>query len=196
MKKDLSDRQLEIIEASGKILMAKGLMGLTTKNLAAEMGFSESALYRHFANKDAIILLLIQFLGNNVNQRFDVILNSDKNPVEKFVALFESHFRFFNKNPHFLVIILSDGIIDVSDEIKQSIVDLAQLNSDSIEKMIKEGQESRFFTKSISSNDLVHISSASFRHLMLKWKLSGFTFDIEKEGNRLIQSILTLISTN
>ena len=48
METDLSTRQLEIIEVSGKILMQKGILGLTTKNLAQEMKFSESALYRHF----------------------------------------------------------------------------------------------------------------------------------------------------
>jgi hypothetical protein len=39
----ISDRQLEIIEAAGKILTASGVSGLTIKNLAMEMKFSESA---------------------------------------------------------------------------------------------------------------------------------------------------------
>ena len=43
-QKNITERQLEIIEASGKILMEKGILGLTTKNLAKEMHFSESAL--------------------------------------------------------------------------------------------------------------------------------------------------------
>ena len=54
-----SKRQQEIIESAGKLLMEKGIKGLTTKNLAIEMEFSESALYRHFKNKEDIILLLI-----------------------------------------------------------------------------------------------------------------------------------------
>ena len=42
----ISDRQLEIIEAAGKILTASGISGLTIKNLAKEMKFSESAIYK------------------------------------------------------------------------------------------------------------------------------------------------------
>jgi len=41
---EISDRQLEIIEASGKIITKHGLANLTIKNLASEMGFVESAL--------------------------------------------------------------------------------------------------------------------------------------------------------
>ena len=45
MIETISDRQLEIIEAAGKILTASGVSGLTIKNLAREMKFSESAIY-------------------------------------------------------------------------------------------------------------------------------------------------------
>jgi len=74
------------------------MQGLTTKNLALEMNFTESALYRHFTNKDAIILHLIRYLSGNIKSRFSDIVNTDINPQEKFRALFQSQFHFFKKN--------------------------------------------------------------------------------------------------
>ena len=160
------------------------------------MGFSESALYRHFKNKDAIILLLIQFLCDNVTQRFEKILKSDLEIDEKFMALFSSHFSFFGKNPHFSVIMLSEGVIDVSDEIKNYIIKLINLNIGSIATVVREGQEKRFFTKSIPTDDIVHFAAGAFRFEMLKWKMSGYTFDLEQEGNRMMKALLKLISTD
>ena len=46
MSTAIKTRQLEIITAAGGILSESGINGLTTKNLAAKMGFAESALYR------------------------------------------------------------------------------------------------------------------------------------------------------
>ena len=63
MKRSISDRQLEIIEATGKILTASGLSGLTIKNLAKEMKFTESAIYRHFESKEAIIITMLNYLA-------------------------------------------------------------------------------------------------------------------------------------
>ena len=94
MKIDLSKRQLEIIEVSGKILMQKGVAGLTTKNLAQKMNFSESALYRHFKDKEEIITHLISYLSENINQRFESIINTDLSAEEKFNQLFKSQFSF------------------------------------------------------------------------------------------------------
>lgn len=189
----ISEKQQAIIEASGKILMEKGILGLTTKNLALEMNFSESALYRHFKNKEEIILLLIQYLSNNINVRFDNILNSDRNTEEKFIELFKSQFSFFNKNPHFIVIILSDGLMDNSVEVKNSILKLIQLNAISYKTMVLEGQKSKLFNHEIDTDDLVLFAMGTFRLQMLKWKLSDFSFDIEAQGLKTMINLITLL---
>ena len=66
---DITPRQLEIIEAAGKILTASGVSGLTIKNLAKEMQFSESAIYRHFKSKEEIIIAMLNYLADNIDKR-------------------------------------------------------------------------------------------------------------------------------
>jgi TetR/AcrR family fatty acid metabolism transcriptional regulator len=192
-KKNITERQLEIIEASGKILMEKGILGLTTKNLAKEMQFSESALYRHFKDKEAIISHLIAHLSENITQRFDNILKSNLNPEEKLVELFKSQFLFFKSNPHFIVIVLSDGLMDNSQEIKEAIFQLIQTNAKTIKNIIEDGQKSKIFNTEIDGEYLVHFVMGSFRLQMLKWKLSNFIFDIEKQGINTMINLLKLL---
>ncbi|MCK5280372.1 MAG: helix-turn-helix transcriptional regulator, partial [Cyclobacteriaceae bacterium] len=57
---NITERQLDIIEAAGRILTSSGVSGLTIKNLAKEMKFSESAIYRHFTSKEEIIIALLE----------------------------------------------------------------------------------------------------------------------------------------
>jgi AcrR family transcriptional regulator len=65
-KELISDRQIEIIEAAGKILTRSGISGLTIKNLAKEMQFSESAIYRHFTSKEEIIVAMLEYLAQMI----------------------------------------------------------------------------------------------------------------------------------
>ena len=188
-----SKRQQEIIESAGKLLMEKGIKGLTTKNLAQEMEFSESALYRHFKNKEDIILLLIHFLSENINLRFETILKTENNAEEKFLALFKSQFQFFKTNPHFIVIVLSDGLMDNSDEIKSSIKKLIETNFGAIKQIMIEGQQSKDFNQEMEAESLVHFAMGSFRLQMLQWKLSNFSFDIEAQGMKTMTNLLTLL---
>lgn len=192
MSKNITDRQIEIIEASGKILMEKGILGLTTKNLAQKMNFSESALYRHFKDKEAIISLLISYLSDNITLRFENIVNHGINPEEKFIELFRSQFLFFKANPHFLIIILSDGLMDNSEEIKAQIFKLMQTNAKTFKQIITEGQKAKTFNPEIDAEYLVHFTMGSFRLQMLKWKLANFSFDIEKQGMKTMINLISL----
>lgn len=188
-----SKRQQEIIESAGKLLMEKGIKGLTTKNLAQEMGFSESALYRHFKNKEDIVLLLISYLSENINSRFQTILKLEATAEEKFIALFTSQFQFFKKNPHFIVIVLSDGLMDNSENIKNSIKKLIETNFLAIKKIMIEGQQSNLFNQETEADSLVHFAIGTFRLQMLQWKLSNFNFDIEVKGMKTMTDLLTLM---
>lgn len=191
--KEISGRQLEIIEAAGRILTKHGLSGLTTKNLAVEMEFSESAIYRHFASKEAIIIALLEFLGVDMDQRLGNAIDSNLSSEEKFRALFKNQFNFFNANPHFVVAVFSDGLLEESDKINQAIHNIMQVKMKHLTKIVMEGQQNRTFTQSITTEELVHIIMGSFRLQMFKWRISNFQFDIQRSGLNMLEALLTLI---
>jgi len=87
MTTTISDRQLEIIEAAGKILTTSGISGLTIKNLAKEMKFSESAIYRHFTSKEEIIIALLEYLAESMDERYTNAISSEQTPKEKFIIV-------------------------------------------------------------------------------------------------------------
>ena len=52
-------RQSQILQAVGKLITTKGMDSVTMHDIAAEVGVSEAAIYRHFTSKRAILLLLL-----------------------------------------------------------------------------------------------------------------------------------------
>lgn len=192
MIKETSTRQIEIIEAAGRLLIKKGIKGLTTKNLAQEMGFSESALYRHFKNKEDIIVLLIGYLESNIKERLGAISKSELSPVEKLQSIFNSQFGYFSQNPHFIIAILSEGLFDETEKIHASVLKIISFKLQLIAETIEQGKASSQITDTIPTLDLVYILIGTFRLTMLRWKLSKFEFDLNLEGNRLMQTNLNL----
>lgn len=193
--KDISGRQLEIIEAAGRILTKHGLSGLTTKNLAKEMGFSEAAIYRHFASKEAIIVAMLEFLGENMDQRLGMAIDSNLSSEEKFRTLFKNQFNFFSTNPHFVVAVFSDGLLEESDKINHAILNIMQVKMKHLMPIVSEGQQNGSFTQLITPDELVHIIMGSFRLQMFKWRISNFQFDIKRNGQNMLEALLTLIKS-
>lgn len=191
----ISDRQLEIIEAAGKILTASGISGLTIKNLAKEMKFSESAIYRHFASKKEIIISLLEYLAQSMDERYTNAIKNEQSPEEKFTTLFQNQFSFFKKHPHFVVAVFSDGLMEESQKINEAISKIMGVKMKHLMPIIAEGQQKNVFTNSITPEELMHIVMGSFRLQMYKWRVANFQFDIIRNGNNLIQSLLTIIKT-
>jgi AcrR family transcriptional regulator len=191
---EINERQLEIIEAAGEILTESGIAGLTTKNLASKMGFSESALYRHFKGKHEIVLTMLKYLAKNMDERLTNSIKASDSPDEKLKAVFNNQFEFFKKNPHFLVAIFSDGLLEESKSVNEAILQIMSTKRNHLLKIIQEGQKQMQFTDTLSADDLVHIIMGSFRLHMLQWRLSGYAFDLKLKGNKLMSNLLTLIN--
>jgi TetR/AcrR family fatty acid metabolism transcriptional regulator len=189
----ISDRQLEIIDATGKILTNSGVSGLTIKNLAKEMKFSESAIYRHFTSKEEIIVALLDYLAINMDNRYTNSILATQTPEEKFTTLFQNQFSFFKEHPHFVVAVFSDGLMEESQRINETILKIMSVKMKHLMPIIVEGQHKKIFTNAITSDELMHIVMGTFRLQMFKWKVANFQFDIIRDGDNMIQSILTLI---
>ncbi|MGV3640043.1 MAG: TetR/AcrR family transcriptional regulator [Adhaeribacter sp.] len=193
MNPEITSRQLEIIDAAGKILTVSGVSGLTIKNLAKEMQFSESAIYRHFTSKEQIIMAMLGHLSQTMDARLARAIRPDLSPEEKFQALFDSQLEFFDSNPHFVVAVFSDGLMEESKAINEAIYTIMQTKMKYLMPLMKEGVQKGFFTSAIPVEDLVHIVMGSFRLQMFKWRQANFSFDILLSGKKLMHSLLKVI---
>ena len=190
---EIKKRQLQIIEAAGEILTESGLAGLTTKNLAAKMGFAESALYRHFKGKEEIIVTMLQYLAADMDKRLTACVTNLEGPEEKLKAVFSNQFDFFQKHPHFLVAVFSEGLLEESKKINAAIMQIMATKRKHLLPIIKQGQLDGVFETSAPAEDLLHIIMGSFRLHMLQWRMTDFSFDVKQKGNKLMASILSLI---
>ncbi len=190
---NISPRQLEIIESAGKLLSIGGISNLTTKNLAQEMHFSEAALYRHFKNKNEIIIGMLNYLATTMDERLTKGLNGKDDSVLKLQSVFTDQFSFFTKNRHFIVAIFSDGLWENNDKIHKAVQGVMAVKKRHLDLIFTTGIAKKQFTTKINKESLIHISMGTFRLHMLKWKMADYKFDLEKTGKIMISDLIELI---
>ena len=193
---NITSRQLEIIESAGKILTVSGVSGLTIKNLAKKMNFSESAIYRHFPSKEQVIITMLAYLADSIDERLLKTLNTKDNSEEKLKSLFRSQINYFKANPHFVVAVFSDGLLEESQQINESIKKLMHTKIKHLMPIIIEGQKTGLFTANVISEELVNIVMGTFRMLLYKWRVDNFQSDIVLNGEKMINSILSIIKAS
>lgn len=195
MKMEIKPRQLEIIEMAGKLLTKYGVNGLTTKNLADKMNFSEGAIYRHFKNKEEIILTLLRYLHENV---LEILRKAPKEAdfEEELTSLFIKLVRYFKANPYYVVAVFSEGLMDESARVSEKIMLLIGTLMNHVQLIVEKGQKRNQIVHSIDCKRIAQIITPSFRHQMFRWKMSNFTTDIERDVASLAEAFGKLLQVD
>ncbi len=190
---NLSSRQIEIIEAATKLIGEKGIQNLTTKNLAAEIGFSEPALYRHFDGKTAILEAVLTYYKERLGEGLRKIIHADISGIEKIKGMIEFQFNHFTKFPAVIMVIFAETSFQYDSVLSKVVSEIMDQKRTLVGKIIMSGQAEGGIRNDIGANQLTTMVMGSMRLTVLRWRLSGFEFDLVKEGNTLCNTIELLI---
>jgi AcrR family transcriptional regulator len=96
-----------IIEAAGKVFVEEGYQNLSMRRVAQEAGCSQMAMYRHFANKEALTQHLCAQLYRSFAARLGREIEAILDPWERFRRIIASIMRFAVDYPdHYSLIFL------------------------------------------------------------------------------------------
>ncbi len=185
----LTDRQHQIIEESIKIIDAKGIQGLTIKNLSKAIGISEPGIYRHFESKTAIILSILDGFKDMAKMLSGAMKTFDGTAIEKITFMFSRMLELFSESPAMVSVIFSEEIFKNDEVLKIRITEVLNMHAQTIENIIATGQKQKNVRNDIEFKTLALIIMGSLRLLVKRWDLNNHNFDLKKEGEILINGL-------
>lgn len=192
--KDFTDRQIEIMEAATLRIDQFGIQELTIKNLAADLNLSEAALYRHFKSKNDMLLGLLTYFILEMQDRISQIMaNENKHPSEILKEIFVSQLNTFVKKPAFVSVIFAEGIFQFNKELLDKVSEMMTLMQSNISLLVSKGQEQNIYANLLGKDALTTIIMGSMRMVVLKWKLSGNTSNLVKDGTNVLNGLLKML---
>ena len=81
------DRRRQLLESAARCFAENGYRGTTTAMIANEAGISEPIIYRHFKNKQALFIALIEKVADEVFENWQELSRNVRNPVDKLRML-------------------------------------------------------------------------------------------------------------
>jgi len=189
----LSERQQQIIEESIKIIDAKGIQGLTIKNLSKAIGISEPGIYRHFESKTAIILSILDSFKEMAIMLSEIMKTFDGTAIDKISFMFSKMLELFSEKPSMISVIFSEEIFKNEEILKIRIVEILNLHAETIESIISDGQKKKDVRNDIDVETLALMCMGSLRLLVKKWDLNDHNFNLSIEGTKLLSGLNKII---
>ena len=115
------ERRLQILQTLAHMLEQPGSERVTTASLAAKIGVSEAALYRHFASKAQMFEGLIDFVDQSVIGLIRQVTDREPaGPVQasRIVALL---LQFAEKNPGMSRVMIGDALVLEHERLQERI---------------------------------------------------------------------------
>ncbi|PLR33620.1 nucleoid occlusion factor SlmA [Chimaeribacter californicus] len=144
-KENKRNRREEILQALAQMLESSdGSQRITTAKLAATVGVSEAALYRHFPSKTKMFDSLIEFIEDSLISRINLILQDEKETLARLRLILLLILGFAERNPGLTRIMTGHALMFEQDRLQARINQLferieAQLRQVLRERKLREG---------------------------------------------------------
>lgn len=93
------DRQREIVAAVLALACERGPDAITTQAIADRIGVTQGAIFRHFADKQAIWLAVFSWVRASLGAVFSAAVANEESPLAKIEQTFLAHVAFIALNP-------------------------------------------------------------------------------------------------
>ena len=190
----MTERQEQIILTAIALIAREGYKNLTIKKLASELHLSEAALYRHFVNKEDLLLSIMHYFEDISRNVLQELQKTKLNPLEKVHFFIMNRYELFTSNPDLAQVMFSDELFYYDPVFFKQFQKISMNHREVLLNFIEEAQKEGFIQSGINSTQLFTILIGSMRFLITQWNLSGRKFDLVKEGDSLFQTIKNLIA--
>ena len=132
------NRRAQILQALASMLQSNPGQRITTAKLAAHVGVSEAALYRHFPSKARMFEGLIEFIEETLFSRINKIINEEKDTATRCQLILHLILGFAEKNPGITRILNGDALMGEQDRLRERIAQLFERLETQLKQVLRE----------------------------------------------------------
>ncbi|MDX3773489.1 nucleoid occlusion factor SlmA [Chromatiaceae bacterium AAb-1] len=169
-----SNRKEDILQALAAMLENSNGQRITTAALAAQVGVSEAALYRHFPSKARMFEGLIEFIEDTLLSRINSILEEHKDTAERTTLIMQLILIFAERNPGMCRILTGDALQGEQERLLERVAALFEKLETQLKQCLRERKLREGKGFAIDEGELANLLLATCEGKIMQFVRSGF----------------------
>jgi len=183
-------RKEAIILTAVEVINDLGIQGLSTREIAKRQGISEGTIFKHFRTKNELMLSILDHYSQYDADIIESIKLKDLRPIEAVNYFINAYAEYYQNYPQITAITQAYDVLSHDPQLTEKIKGIFMSRYEFLEAMIAEAQKSGEISRSIDSEKLAGIIWGSFSMACLKWRLSGYGFELRDYIITTLETIL------
>lgn len=190
-RKTAEARKAEIVETAIRLAAEVGPDRLTTQQLAAEIGITQPAIFRHFPSKGDIWQAVGERISTFLSAGAETAPDLADPPEARLVQLVRRHLTFIRTNPAIPAILFSRELHAENDTLRRLFERVMQNRQQVFRAVIEQGIAAGRFRADLDTDAASALFVTLVQGQAMRWSLSGRSFDLVAEGGVMAQTLLS-----
>lgn len=190
MEKNVLHRSERLILTTIDILEELGIQGITTREIAKRQNVSEATIFRHFKNKNELLLAMLDYYIQYDSDIYQSIRLNALNPKEALRFLTSRYAEYFENYPAISAITQIYEVLRYDAELKDKVKEIQQRRFQKMRELIEELQKTGDLPSDSDSGLLTTMVVGMFREICFQWRLDNYSFSLKERTLELIDTFL------
>lgn len=175
MSQRRSDRKEQILQTLAEMLESSPGSKITTAKLAANIGVSEAALYRHFPSKTRMYESLIDFVEDTLFSRITQILAEESQQLTRCKKILTLLLVFCERNPGITRILSGDALMGEHARLRSRVAQVYDRVETQLRQCLRIAEVEEGWRTSIPVNNTANLLLALAEGRIAQFVRSDFT---------------------
>lgn len=186
IRKPADERRDQIVETALALADQAGPDRLTTGAVAEAIGITQAAIFRHFPKKQDLWDAVATSITGRMERRWAEVLASGGGARERVTHLVRGQLRLVQETPAIPAILFSRELHTDNAVLRSAFLGLMSRFADLLAGIIDEGRARGAFRTELDAREAAFMIIAIMQGVIVRWSLSGRSFDLCREGERLL----------
>ena len=179
------ERRAVTVEAVLQLAASQNPSDITTAAIAKQMNLTQGALFRHFANKDAIWKAVMEWVADRLLRRIDRSADGIESPLAAMEAMFMSHAEFVAEHPGVPRMMFGELQRAEPTPAKRMVQTLIQRYGERLSRLIDKGKANGELSPELETEAAATLFIGMIQGLVMQSLLAGDVERIRRDAPRV-----------
>jgi len=166
------DRREQIAAMALELLARTSIEALTTRDLASALGLTQPALFRHFKNREALLVGVVEHARAQLEKTAVAIFSAGGRAVEQLLELGAALLGHAERQPG-LPRLLFASTTESAGEVREALRGVVAMQSLVVAELVRQGQREGEIDRAIDAGAAATLFVGMIQGLILRWEMSG-----------------------
>lgn len=187
---DILHRKESLILTAVDVIQELGIQGLTTREIAKRQKVSEATIFRHYKNKNELLLAVLDYYIQFDADILQSIRLADREPLDAIRFFVMEHAEYYNNYPAITAITQIYDVLRHEKDLAGKITDIRDNRTEVLKGLIETAQNAGKINKDYDSLMLAVMVLGFVREACLNWRIDNYSYSLRDKIQASLDSFL------